>query len=473
MTDSPAIAPVDTTGGEFVAQLLPATAPQPEAPRKVSFLKALLLFWLFPRWYGPHLASGSLRRALAAHAVSVLAVTAIAGFWTLFSLVAESEAAWTVESVRLVLAEELYYLIRDTTMAGGSWWAPVLILGAIPLLQVVVLLAATAVMPWCAGGDRASSVWRRSVKNAYWCTTALIPVSIIVAVAVSNNWTWIKNDLAVILLGLLVMAIVPAIPCRMLVTGAARYVGQPDGPAFAPREPTCDDCGYTLFSLAVQGRCPECGLAVRDSLPGGRRRLTAWQESELSRRGFVDLLRMQWVVIRDPALFNRLPVQSGLSTARHFWWGTYLLMVVSVLALLNVAYYALPRQILWSFNIAQLAVVVVIVPFVLQGAVMFAACLWAQFRAGIRDYRVSATVCYYAAPLLWPLMLTLTMIGIAVTEPAWSWLDDLIIYTSPSARYLTLGAALAAALGMLAVACLWFWVRRLSSALLAVRYSNV
>ena len=112
----------------------------------------------------------------------------------------------------------------------------------------------------------------------------------------------------------------------MLVIGAGRYVGKPDGPAFAPREPRCETCGYTLVKLRPETRCPECGTSVRDSLSGGRRQPTVWQQNELNARGFLDLIRLQWVVLRDRTFFDRLPVQSGLAAARHFWWGTYILI---------------------------------------------------------------------------------------------------------------------------------------------------
>ena len=108
-------------------------------------------------------------------------------------------------------------------------------------------------------------------------------------------------------------------------------MGPADGPAFAPREPRCDACGYTLIKLPLGSNCPECGLANRDSLPGGRRRPTVWQQHELRPRGFGELIRMQWVILRDPGFFLRLPVHSGLPAARHFWWGTYLLMAVTLM----------------------------------------------------------------------------------------------------------------------------------------------
>jgi len=66
ITQAPAVA------SSHVAPLLPPTAPPPEPARRIHFIKALLLFWLLPRRYGPHLAVGSFRRAFTAHLISVV-----------------------------------------------------------------------------------------------------------------------------------------------------------------------------------------------------------------------------------------------------------------------------------------------------------------------------------------------------------------------------------------------------------------
>lgn len=57
---------------EHVAPLLPATAPAPEPARRINFFKALALYWLMPRRYGPHLAVASFRRAIAAHILAMI-----------------------------------------------------------------------------------------------------------------------------------------------------------------------------------------------------------------------------------------------------------------------------------------------------------------------------------------------------------------------------------------------------------------
>ncbi|HUU85235.1 MAG TPA: hypothetical protein VM243_17180 [Phycisphaerae bacterium] len=457
----------------FVADLLPATAPPPEPARRVNFFKALLLFWLLPRRYGPHLAVGSMRRALAAHGVAVLLAGAIPALPYVGEAIGWADMDMSLHDLRVALAEQVLELAQTSAFGRVPWAVAVMVLGAVPLGEVALVLVATAAMPWCAGGDRASSVWKRSVKNVYWSTTVVIPTAVIVALGYGVDLGQVRNDGLVILLGLLTLIVPPVVILRMLVVGAGRYVGVPDGPAFAPREPRCESCGYTLIRLPAQGRCPECGVPIGESLPGGRRRPTVWQQKELRPRGFVELIRLQWVILRDPAFFDRLPVHSGLAAARHFWWGTFLLMVFTLLAAAKIGSLATVGDQPWQMVFAGVAAVAVIVPFPLQAAMMSFACLWSQFRSGISDYRASAVVCYYAAPLMWPLVLGLVLAAVVAGALADSALVDLKLHVGRSGEYFTAWHLAMICVFVLTIALLLFWGGRLLAALRSVRYANV
>jgi hypothetical protein len=193
-----------------------------------------------------------------------------------------------------------------------------------------------------------------------------------------------------------------------------------------------------------------------------------WQARQLRSAGFADLLRLQWVVLRDPGFFQRLPVHSGLSAARRFWWGTFLLIVVGLLGALKIVHLAVAEDSLWDFALAPIAFFVLPVMFALQAAVMFTGCLWSQFRCGIRDYRISAIACYYASPLIWPLAINLTAVVMSAL-----WLGQVFDQPAVTNAALWTAGAIFAVLTGLALGWLWFWLRRLAAALRAVRYANV
>jgi hypothetical protein len=466
-----------------VAPLLPTTSPAPEPARRISFLKAVVLFWLLPRRYGPHLAVGLLRRALAAHGVSVLLAAVLIGDRVLAE---EYEMALDLHRIRIAAAEGVVALAARSAWLGWNWRLAAIDVGIAAAIAVgtelALVLLAIVVMPWCAGGDRAGSVFKRSLKNVYWSTTILIPASAIGGPLFIYNsyletstkgtaWIYRDDDAFAVLLALIVLFVV-LLPIgllfRMLLVGAGRYVGPADGPAFAPREPRCDACGYLIIGLPLETNCPECGLPVRESLPGGRRRPTEWQQHEFRPRGFVELLRMQWQILRRPDFFQGLPVHEGWSAARHFWWSTFLLVeLVSLGALLLLS--AFPARRVDLIGLRHVSVVVA-APLLLQAAMMFAGCLWAQIHCGIRDYRVSAIACYYAAPLIWPLAAMLLVILVFGEM-----LVSTVLRTYIPLSGLRLDGELTVLLLMLSalLLALTFWWLRLRQALRAVRYANV
>ena len=160
----------------YVAELLPATAPPPEPHRRIGFFRALLLLWIMPRRYGPHLAVDSFRRALLAHLISVAFAAFVLCVPFLLSCLEGMEPGLSLHERRIELAT--FVLEQACTSAGGQGLSttpsivvfrnnPIgqITVWGLPLGEIAILLIATLVMPWCAGGDRASSVWKRSVKN--------------------------------------------------------------------------------------------------------------------------------------------------------------------------------------------------------------------------------------------------------------------------------------------------------------------
>lgn len=466
------------TGGNdtHVAPLLPATAPTPEPARNVNFFTALLLFWIVPKRYGPHLAVGSWTGALLAHVLSILT----AGVSLLLVAISQSQLHTSKLGLREQLAQFVLETAARSAASGGTtdWVTAALFALALPLLELAMLLLAILIMPWYAGGDRAGSVFKRSLKSVYWSTTFLIPVTIAVCGLVLYSVDPEKllqrySDLFVAALILVGVGLPLVMFVRMLLTGGARYVGKPDGPAFAPREPHCEDCGYLIVGLPLDSRCPECGLSVAESLPGGRRRPTVWQENELKPAGFLDLLRLQRAVFTQKDFFARLPVHSGLSAARHFWWGTWCLMLLVPLVVLQAIaradwdYGAPPGLIMTGTLFA------IFLPLLLQALMMFAACFYGQIRYGIRDYRNSAIVCYYASPLMWlPAMLWLLAL-----LPEWRPLRDWLAGPSILAHLLP-GSIDGVEVYLLALLLVFLllvlvWWLRLCRGLRAIQHANV
>src|SRR5207237_8950876 len=102
---------------------------------------------------------------------------------------------------------------------------------------------------------------------------------------------WLKSHFDILEIALTIgpAALTFFVLLRIMLTGASRYAGPADGPAFRSREPLCEKCGYVIVGLPLPSHCPECGMTVANCLPGGRRRPTPWQKNEFNFRGIVDL----------------------------------------------------------------------------------------------------------------------------------------------------------------------------------------
>ena len=117
------------------------------------------------------------------------------------------------------------------------------------------------------------------------------------------------------------------------------------------------------------------------------------------------------------------------------------------------------------------AILVMLLPMVLQLLMMFGACLWGQFALGMKDYRVAATTCYYASPLMWPTVLVIAagfVIGMSPLAETWAETEVPILGFE-----VTLMMAHALAVLVLVVGTTLFWFMRLMRALRDVRYANV
>ncbi len=109
-----------------------------------------------------------------------------------------------------------------------------------------------------------------------------------------------------------------------------RAVGSHREAAPMARPPLCEVCGYNLTAASTEGRCPECGTPVSESLGVHVRPGTFWQ-----RRREVGFAHAWWRCCVDPivrpAWFGR-QVRTGTADAAHRWFLLVHLMAVFVVA---------------------------------------------------------------------------------------------------------------------------------------------
>jgi hypothetical protein len=74
----------------------------------------------------------------------------------------------------------------------------------------------------------------------------------------------------------------------------------------------CEGCGYTLDGLPSTGQCPECGLAIQQSLEGSGRQLPAWEDPALAAGPF-----WRFISTTASAVFRTRHFYQTLATRRY------------------------------------------------------------------------------------------------------------------------------------------------------------
>ncbi len=117
------------------------------------------------------------------------------------------------------------------------------------------------------------------------------------------------------------------------------YRGPRDLPE--PHDPWCDNCGYDLLMAPRDGRCPECGREVSDSLGTATRPPTPWETRPVPWN--LPVIRQQLAALaRHPRrLFFSMPTLTGQPAAQRWLIGSMLAIAALASLIVPVLYLAL------------------------------------------------------------------------------------------------------------------------------------
>ncbi len=241
-----------------------------------------------------------------------------------------------------------------------------------------------------------------------------------------------------------------------------------------PRQPGCESCGYALVGLPWQGRCPECGESVAESMRGTRARGSPWQH----RRDIGRLrayLHTAGQFIFQPRKLGRALIATRVCTDHRPFLAMHLLLVFLIGAAAPVAIaYAIGENLL---NLAEElwegAEIMVIFGATMMGvgllAAMGSAALVSAFRWFERKRNFSA-VAMQAAAYGSPMLVLVAMASAGVVFPLlryWEWVEVLAGQLQMEVGFTFLLAWLAVTLGGL-----FLYFMRVWRATAGARYAN-
>ncbi|MHC4066102.1 MAG: hypothetical protein ACYSUI_16625 [Planctomycetota bacterium] len=323
----------------------PARSDTPKSLRTLRGLPALpgmVLLWFSPRHIGVRLAAAGWRAAIAAHLLGLILGIGVILWHELlpmnnpvpvqqivpgFAIGRElpvPQASWP-EYLRGPFAA-IAVILHAGSGPGGNIATLILLLAG---LETAVVVLAVALMPFAAAGEPAGGLFGRCVRLTWWSTTMLIPLGI--GWVLESRWQrvlgvpgwWDPVDYAA-------LSLLAVWWLTVWLRSGYRYAGPPDGPAWQPRIPRCEKCGYEIVGLPTSTNCPECAQPVVDSLPD-RRSPPAFALAKSP----TGAIRAFWPTVRaaasDRTFFDRLAVSRGHTKARTFLLTTGVLNAAIVL----------------------------------------------------------------------------------------------------------------------------------------------
>jgi len=189
-----------------------------------------------------------------------------------------------------------------------------------------------------------------------------------------------------------------------------------------PRDPLCDVCGYDLCAAAADGRCPECGRPVVESLGPDVRPPSGWEMHPSFLRLTTVGGQFARLYTSPMRMFSGLPLLSGHHAARC--WLAGMLTLVGVLAFWIVeGLHAVSPDLLrgptdWQFYAAgvSIAATFVLLGLMMVGIETAGVTLVGRFRGGNIDLGGAAKVTCYASGLLpfWVLLAGVQIVAMVI-----------------------------------------------------------
>jgi len=302
---------------------------------------AIFTIWLAPRWTLRRSQHVPLWAAWLAHLLVVLIALGVVVVGVSFMDAANDPlglSAGLADLTGLAINNLLKTLatLWDQTQQSRYWL--VLALVSLFWLEIAFLAVAVALVSWSAQDEPLRQTCRHALRTAWLWTGSVLPFLVLLfsvlvqlrryeqvrmwtlnAVGLPAHryhgfwWdvkTWLvaNGDDVIATVAVMLVAWFLFILLRAAAT-------KRESPAH-DRPPICESCGYNLSHTPADSRCPECGVAVRESIGPGLRQANAWEHAQ-GLPPLSALVRCSLGAAIGPGRFFRtMQTRQGLSRAR-------------------------------------------------------------------------------------------------------------------------------------------------------------
>jgi len=246
-------------------------------------------------------------------------------------------------------------------------------------------------------------------------------------------------------------------------------------------DPTCQTCAYILTGVGMEGRCPECGQPVRDSLGSGARPGTVWQTRR--RDGwFSAALKTFWAATVRAYRFGRAMRLGGDDPAHRSYLGLCLLPIfligAAAIPTYELAHYLqtgapvrsmAPDKVSWCgayVEVGFLTMLIVLV-LILSTASAFGAFYWIWHKRNLLSGTMQAAAYQAGLLVVWIAVVVLSLAAAAgrylgPNVSAWHLVFSELKLNQPVLLYLW---------EILAVGLFWLYFQRVRQTCKGVQYA--
>ncbi|MHC4443203.1 MAG: hypothetical protein ACYTA5_11440 [Planctomycetota bacterium] len=286
------------------------------------------LFWLFPKRMGSHFAESRWLGAIVAHfcwtiyGVSCLVNAYIGKHYSWMSYFTgqtpgqKDPALWPGPSWSQLFRTPIAALfngIDDVSQGINPLEQLFICLSVILAAEVAVVVFSSLLMPYVAAGEGKLRLFARCVKLTLWSTTSLVFLGLVLQGIELFAGSDFDNEYYV----RIAVSVYIAWFIWIWIRSGTCYAGPSEGPGWEARRPLCEACGYILTGLTAKDNCPECGLAVAESLPQTRRPPSFAQATSILGR-FVGFWQTCFGALFGRGFYKRLAIHENFPAARRF-----------------------------------------------------------------------------------------------------------------------------------------------------------